>query len=389
MNNDKGADFEFSDELTVTVESREPIVVGITHGDMNGIGYEVIMKALYNKEMLSMIIPVLYGNPKALNHFRKLLGMEDLQYNQIPHAGQLHRKRINLVNVSEQEVNIETGTSSSLAGELAVKALEQSVADLKKGTIGAVVTAPINKENIQGPNFNFSGHTEYFANRFNVKEADTLMFMIHDNLRIGLVTNHLPLSQVPTAIDKGLIVHKIRIMNKSLERDFGVRKPRIAVLSLNPHAGDNGFLGSEEKKIIEPAISECFNKGILVYGPYAADGFFGSGKAALFDGILAMYHDQGLVAFKSIAEGEGVNYTAGLPVVRTSPAHGTAYDIAGKNAASADSMTEAIFLAIDIFHNRKAYDEIYSNPLKIGLAQEMIGAPKTDESIDPFAETED
>ncbi|MDR0363638.1 MAG: 4-hydroxythreonine-4-phosphate dehydrogenase PdxA [Bacteroidales bacterium] len=385
MNEEKNIVFDFIGD-TADVEVREPVVIGITHGDINGVNYEVIIKSLYDKEILSLITPVIYGSSKVLNYFQKQLHAVDFQYFVMQNTTQLNKKKINIVNIFDQEIKLDIGKSNDFAGSLAVRALEQAVNDLKKGIIKAVVTAPINKSNVQSKDFNFSGHTEYFADRFNTPEQDTLMLMVHDNLRIGLITNHLPLNEVSKSLSKDLIVHKIHVMDDSLMRDFGIVKPRIAVLSLNPHAGENGFLGSEEQDIIEPAIKQCFDKKMLVYGPYAADGFFGSGNYRHFDAVLAMYHDQGLIAFKSIAEGEGINFTAGLPIVRTSPAHGTAYEIAGQNAASHASMQEAIFMACEISQNRDIFLQMNKNPLKLGIAQEITGYTRVDETIDPFAE---
>jgi len=378
--------FEFAEEAATVVESREPVVVGITHGDINGIGYETILKSLNNKEITELLIPVIYGSAKVAVYFQRRFALEDFTFNSVTNAAQINKKRINIVNISNQEIKIESGKPSRLTGELAVMALEQAVGDIKKKLLDVIVTAPVNKDNAQGEHFNFSGHTEFFADSFGIKHEDCLMFMVHERLRIGLVTNHLPINQIASALNKDLIIRKIKIMAQSLRRDFGVVKPKIAVLSLNPHAGDNGFLGNEEKTMIEPAIANCYEQGVLVYGPYAADGFFGTGKQYHFDGVLAMYHDQGMTPFKALSESEGVNFTAGLPIVRTSPAHGTAYDIAGKGEASSTSMMEALFLACDIHRNRKSYNLMYENPLKIGLAQELIGTAKEDESIDPFAE---
>ena len=379
-------DLEGIEEIVPVVDSRDPIIVGITHGDLNGVGYEVILKSLNSREITELLIPVIYGSAKIAVYFQRRLALEDFTFNSVTSAAQINKKRINIVNITNQEIKIESGKSSQQSGELAVLALEQAVQDIKKGLLEVVVTAPINKDNTQQAQFNFPGHTEFFADHFGIKSEDCLMFMIHDGLRIGLVTNHLPVRKITSVLNKELIVRKIKVMNHSLQRDFRVVKPRIAVLALNPHAGDNGFLGDEENHIIEPAIRHCYDKGIMVYGPFATDGFFGSGKQHYFDGILSMYHDQGLAPFKTLSDGAGVNFTAGLPIVRTSPAHGTAYDIAGKGEASSTSMQEAMFLACDIYRNRKNYDQLYENPLKIGLAKEIIGEAKVDETIDPFAE---
>ncbi|MCL2510792.1 MAG: 4-hydroxythreonine-4-phosphate dehydrogenase PdxA [Bacteroidales bacterium] len=385
-NNTEKPIFEFAEEISTVVESRDPVIVGITHGDINGVGYETILKSLNNKEITDLIIPVIYGSARVAVYFQRRLALEDFTFNSVSNAAQINKKRVNIVNITNQEIKIESGKPSKQMGELAVIALEHAVGDIKKGLLDVIVTAPINKDNTQNEHFNFVGHTEFFADSFGVKHEDCLMFMVHDKLRIGLVTNHLPLNKIAATLNKNLITHKIKIMAQSLRRDFGIVKPKIAVLSLNPHAGDNGFLGNEEKTMIEPAIAECYEQGIMVYGPYASDGFFGTGKQYYFDGVLAMYHDQGMTPFKALSENGGVNFTAGLPIVRTSPAHGTAYDIAGKGEASPTSMTEAMFLACDIYRNRKAHDLMYENPLKIGIAQEIIGIAKDDETIDPFAE---
>jgi len=385
-NNTEKQNFESSEERKTVVESREPVVVGITHGDVNGVGYEVILKSLNNREITDLLVPVIYGSAKVAVYFQRRLALEDFTFNSVTNAVQINKKRINIINISNQEIKIEPGKPSQVSSELAVMALEQAVNDIRKNLVDVIVTAPINKDNTQAGHSNFSGHTEFLADHFSIKSEDCLTFMIHGNLRIGLATNHLPVSQISSTLNKNLISRKIKIMNQSLKRDFRIVKPKIAVLALNPHVGNNGFLGNEEKTIIEPAIGECVEQGILVYGPYSSDSFFGTGKQYYFDGILAMYHDQGLTPFKTLSESEGVNFTAGLPIVRTAPTHGTAYDIAGKGEASPTSMMDALFLACDIYRNRKAHDMMYENPLKIGIAQELIGEEKVDETIDPFAE---
>lgn len=367
-------------QISFQIEEKRRPIIGITHGDMNGVGCEVILKALYEKETVDLFIPIIYGVSKVVSTFRKNLGLEDLMINVIQTAANVNRKRINLMNIYDKEVKIEVGQQVPLAGVLAATALEQAVADLKKGQLDAVVTAPINKHLMQTSKFNYPGHTEFFADKFNVSLSDVLMFMIFDNLRIGFVTNHLPMKSVANAINTDLIVHKAMIMNKSLQYDFGIMTPKIAILSLNPHAGDNGFLGDEEQKIIIPAIEKCREKGLMVYGPFSADGFFAT-DYRYFDGILAMYHDQGMIPFKALSFGEGVNFTAGLPIVRTSPAHGTGYDIAGKGTADEQSMKNALFLARDILNKRAQYNEMYKDPMKIGIAAELMGVAKEDESI--------
>ena len=340
------------------------IKVGITHGDINGIGYEVILKTFADIRMAEMCIPVLYGSAKVAAYHRKAMELQPVSFHQVNSAKDAVVNKVNIVNCINEEVKIEIGQSTSIAGEAAYQSLEKAVADLKNGLIDVLVTAPINKHNIQREDFHFPGHTEYLEERFGKDGNKSLMILVKDSLRIALVTGHIPLSEVPKALSKEKIIEAATLFENSLKRDFRVDKPRIAVLSLNPHAGENGLLGSEENEIISPAIKELQDKKILCFGPYAADGFFGSGEFSRFDGILAMYHDQGLAPFKTIAMEDGVNFTAGLPVIRTSPAHGTAYDIAGQNKASEESFRQAVYMAIDTFHNRKEYEKAYANPLK-------------------------
>jgi len=346
-----------------THDNENRIVVGITHGDMNGIGYEVIIKALLDPRIFELFAPVVYGSSKVASYHRKSLNINDFSFNLIKKADQANPKRPNIINVHDKDVKIDLGLSTPEAGELSLLALEAAVEDLKNKQIDVLVTAPINKKNIQSGTFHFPGHTEYLADKFGV--SDFLMLMISDQTRIGVVTGHIPLSEVPKVITEELILNKLKIMNESLLKDFGIRKPRIAVLGMNPHAGDDGLIGIEEKTIIVPAIEKAFSSGILAFGPFPADGFFGSNNFTKFDGILAMYHDQGLIPFKTISFESGVNFTAGLPFVRTSPAHGTAYDIAGKDMASPDSLRAAMYLACDIFNNRMMHDELNANPLVI------------------------
>jgi 4-hydroxythreonine-4-phosphate dehydrogenase len=346
-----------------THDNENRIVVGITHGDMNGIGYEVIIKALLDPRIFELFAPVVYGSSKVASYHRKSLNINDFSFNLIKKADQANPKRPNIINVHDKDIKIDLGLSTPEAGELSLLALEAAVEDLKNKQIDVLVTAPINKKNIQSETFHFSGHTEYLADKFGV--SDFLMLMVSDQTRIGIVTGHIPLSDVPKVVTTELILHKLKIMNDSLLKDFGIRKPRIAVLGLNPHAGDEGLLGIEEKTVILPAVEKAFADGIMAFGPFPADGFFGSNNYTKFDGILAMYHDQGLIPFKTIAFESGVNFTAGLPFVRTSPAHGTAYDIAGKDLASPDSLRAAMYLACDIFNNRMMHDELNANPLVI------------------------
>lgn len=335
--------------------------LGITHGDLNGIGYEIIIKSLHDQRMLEGITPVIYGNSKIASYHRKVLDMNDFNFNLVKSADVANPKRPNIINVTEEEVKIDIGKSTSLAGNLAYQALEKAMEDLEQGHLDVIVTAPINKKNIQSREFDFPGHTEYLAKKCN--SNDFLMLMVSNNIRIGVVTTHIPLKEVPGNLSTDLILQKMRIMDRSLKRDFSIPKPRIALMGLNPHAGDNGLLGKEEDDIITPAIKTAFDEGIHAFGPYAADGFFGTSNFTKFDGILAMYHDQGMIPFKALSFESGVNFTAGLPIIRTSPAHGTAYEIAGKNEASPESMRAAIFLAADIFMNRKQYDELNKDPL--------------------------
>ena len=372
-------------ELEIT-----PLRIGITHGDVNSISYEVILKSLQDARIFDYFTPIIYGSSKVASYHRKALNMADLNFHVIRSANQAVKGKINLVNAVTQEIKVELGQSTDVAGRAAWFALETATLDLAQGIIDAIVTGPINKQNIQSKDFNFPGHTEYLAGKFGTK--DYLMLMVSDIMRVGVVTGHLPVREVPGVITEELLLQKMRIMHNSLTRDFGIRKPRIAILGLNPHAGDSGVLGVEEETIIIPAIQKAFDEGILAFGPYPADGFFGSRHLRNFDGVLAMYHDQGLIPFKSMAFQAGVNFTAGLPKIRTSPAHGTAYELAGKNLASEESFKEAIYLAIDVYRNRKQYDEISANPLKFSALEADSDADKNalkslmkDDSDEPMA----
>lgn len=342
----------------------KPIKVGITHGDINGIGYEVILKTLEDERILEICTPVVYGSAKIANAYRKSLGMEEIPFKRIDSASEAVEGANNIVNVIPEDVHAEPGVSSAEAGRAALAALERAVADLKSGDIDVLVTAPINKANIQSESFTFPGHTEYLEAATDEPGARALMVLCNDRMRVALVTTHMPIAKVPQAITKAAVLDKLEVFNRSLQRDFGVNAPRIAVLSLNPHAGENGLLGTEEKDEIIPAIDEARQRGILAFGPYAADGFFGAGRFVKFDGILAMYHDQGLAPFKSMGMDTGINFTAGLPFVRTSPDHGTGYDIAGSGEASEESLRASIYTAIDIWRNRRSYDEAHRSPLR-------------------------
>ena len=326
-------------------------VIGITLGDFNGIGPEVTLKALADKKILQFCTPVLYGSQKIINKYRKLMNLEEWQLYPIRNFSEIIPKRTHILNCWDDNLEIFPGKVTPEAGHAAYEALRLATEDLKAGRIEAIVTAPINKANIQNEAFQFPGHTEFFTERFAAR--DSLMLLVSDILRVGVVTGHIPLSAVKEQLTKEKIQSKLDILLHSLRHDFGIQKPRIALLGLNPHAGENGLLGNEETDTIHPLIRQARQKGHLVFGPYPADGFFGMRTYRKFDAVLAMYHDQGLIPFKSIAFETGVNYTAGLPIVRTSPDHGTAYDIAGKNQADATSMREAILLACDILKMRK------------------------------------
>ena len=338
------------------------IKVGITHGDINGIGYEIILKTLSQPGFGELCTPIVYGSSKALSYHRKALEMANVNFNLIKSASDAITGANNLIEVLGDDVKIELGVASDYSGKAAFASLERAVADLKNNEIDVLVTAPINKDAIQSESFHFPGHTEYLEAC--ADGSKSLMILCNDNIRVALVTTHLPISRISAALSKDLIVEKIKIFNESLRRDFGIIRPRIAVLALNPHAGENGLLGSEEQQIITPAVEEAYGKHILCFGPYAADGFFGSGQYTHFDGVLAMYHDQGLAPFKTLAMDSGVNFTAGLPFVRTSPDHGTGYDIAGKNQANDESFRAAIYRAIDVARNRRRFAEMYRNPLR-------------------------
>lgn len=339
-----------------------PVRVGITHGDFNGIGYEVIIKTFADHGMLELCTPVVYGIHKAASIYRKQLNVEGFSFYGIPDAEKAVKHHCNFVNLTDVDVGIDPGKSTPAAGSWAVKALNKAVEDLQAGKIDVLVTAPFNKNNVQGPDFNFPGHTEYLSSK--TGSSNYLMLLVNENLRVGTVTGHIPIQEVSSKLSVDLIVSRLKVMAQSLLQDFGIRSPRIAVLGLNPHAGDNGLIGKEEEQIIIPAIKKAMQENLLVFGPYSADGFFGSGMWRKFDGVMAMYHDQGLIPFKSIAFHHGVNFTAGLPIVRTSPDHGTGYDIAGQNQADPSSFREAVYYAIDIFRQRRQYQEITSDPLK-------------------------
>ncbi len=326
--------------------------LGITIGDVNGIGPEVIIKSVIDNRILEHVNLVVYGHGKVLSHYKNLLALDKFSFNQTNNIQQIRFNKLNVINCVE-DIEIKPGEVTKEAGALAFAAIRQATEDLKAGHIQAIVTAPINKNNIQSDDFKFPGHTEFFTEAFGEKES--LMFLCGEKIRIGVATGHISVAEISERLTAEVIKKKLTLMLKSLKKDFGIGKPKIAVLGLNPHAGEDGLLGREEIEIIKPVIQEFKDKGDLVFGPYPADGFFGSAGQTKFDGVLAMYHDQGLIPFKTIAFEEGVNFTAGLPIVRTSPDHGTAYNIAGKGLASESSMRSAIYMAKDILMSRKEY----------------------------------
>lgn len=340
----------------------EKIKVGITHGDPNGIGYEVIFKTFEDPTMLELCTPVIYGSPKVASYHRKALDQQ-VNFVTVNSAANVQAEHLNLVPCTADEVKIDFGQATSEAGAAALAALERAVADWKAGLIDVLVTAPINKHSIQSEQFHFPGHTEFIQARVGTEGQEALMILMNERMRVALVTTHLPLKDVAKAITKETVLKKLRRFHHSLQRDFSIYNPRIAVLALNPHAGDEGLLGDEEQMVIKPAMEQAADEGIITYGPYPADGFFGSRIYESFDGVLAMYHDQGLAPFKLLAMEDGVNYTAGLNLVRTSPDHGTAFDIAGKGVANENSFRQAIYTALDIFRNRVVWDEARQDPL--------------------------
>jgi len=342
------------------MKKAENIIVGISIGDLNGIGSEVILKTFEDTRMLELCTPVIFANVKILSFIKKNLNSEAVLHG-IDRIDQLIVGKINVLNVWKEGVDINFGQNDDAVGAYAIKSFVAATAALKEGLVDVLVTAPINKYNIQSEDFKFPGHTDYLDQEL---EGNALMFMVQDNLRVGLLTDHLPVADVAKHLNEKLIIQKIETINKSLKQDFNITKPKIAVLGLNPHAGDNGVIGTEEENIIKPTIKKLFEKGIFAFGPYSADGFFGSGQYEKYDAVIASYHDQGLIPFKTLSFGGGVNYTAGLNKIRTSPDHGTAYDIAGKGVADFNSFKEAVYLAIDIYNSRNEYTELVKNPLK-------------------------
>lgn len=334
--------------------------IGITHGDFNGIGYEVILKVLSDTRISELCTPILYGSAKLASYHRKNLNLPEFHLQVVKNAVEAPNKKTSIINLTEEALRVEIGKPSIEAGKYALMALESATDDLLGGNTDAMVTAPIHKKSIQSDEFKFPGHTEYLQNKLGGK---ALMVMVSNDLRVGMVTGHIPLKDVPSTVTLDLVQNKLIAFEESLRVDFGIPKPRIAVLGLNPHAGEEGFLGMEDNNEIAPAIRKAFDDGMLVFGPFPADGLFGSGNYRKYDGILAMYHDQGLAPFKALSFSEGVNFTAGLPYVRTSPVHGTAYQIAGQNLADPNSFRQALYLACQIVENRRMHHELTRNPL--------------------------
>ena len=336
-------------------------IIGITLGDVNGISVEVIIKTLMDNRVADYCTPVVYGNPKIISYWKKLMGHNDYNMHIIKSLDQMHAKKANILVCWDDEVEIRPGESTENAGKYAFKSLELATKDAIDGKIQAIVTGPLNKHNVNNQLLPFKGHTEYLAQQAGTN--DFIMMLVSEDIKVGLVTGHVALKDVSSHITTDLILKKIRIINKSLKEDFSIQKPKIAVLGLNPHAGDSGLLGAEENEIIIPAVTAAQKENIIAYGPYSSDGFFGSRQFEKFDAILAMYHDQGLIPFKYLAFDDGVNYTAGLPFVRTSPDHGTAFDIAGKNIAKEDSFRNALFMAIDIVRTKNSNFKLNEKPL--------------------------
>jgi len=342
----------------------EKPVIGITTGDLNGIGLEVIIKTFSDNRMLELCTPVVFASNKVINYYRRIVVEHQFNFTSTKDLTKLNLKQVNIFNCWEEEVPLQPGTLTDAGGKYAIRSLMVAAQCLKDKELDAIVTAPIHKANTHVPDFPYTGHTPFFKEKFGVK--DVLMLLYASNLKVGLVTEHVPVSKISSFITKEAIQSKLNILRESLIRDFGIDKPKIAILGLNPHAGDEGQIGNEEQTIIKPLIDAIQQHGHLVYGPFGADSFFARHSYMQFDAVLAMYHDQGLIPLKTLSNGEGVNYTAGLPIVRTSPDHGTAFDIAGKNIAEPDSFREAVYQAIDLLKQRKLYDTYTANPLRRG-----------------------
>jgi 4-hydroxythreonine-4-phosphate dehydrogenase len=343
--------------------SEDKIKVGISQGDINGIGMEVIIKSFLDPAIFDICTPVLFSSQKTVSYHRKLLNIDDFNFHLLRAGEEPNTKKANLVSCYEEDVQIEPGKSTPMGGKYSVQSLEAACDALEKGEVDVLVTAPIDKHNVQGEHFNFPGHTEYLQKRFG--NPGSLMLLVSDLLKVGVVTGHIPLTEVAMAVTTEKIIEKLVQLNDTLLRDFGIRKPKIAVLGLNPHAGDQGTIGKEDMEVIRPAVEKACEMNIMAWGPYPADGFFGNASYKKYDAVLSMYHDQGLIPFKTIAFESGVNFTAGLKIIRTSPDHGTAFDIAGKNEASEESFRRALYLACDVFRKRREYAELNADPLKI------------------------
>jgi 4-hydroxythreonine-4-phosphate dehydrogenase len=342
------------------MKKTENIIVGISIGDLNGIGSEVVLKTFSDPRMLELCTPVIFANVKVMSFVKKALTMET-PLNGIDKIDQIIIGKVNVLSIWNEGVEINFGANDPLIGKYAIKSFEAATKALKENQVDVLITAPINKYNIQSESFKFPGHTDYLDSEL---EGNALMLMIQDKLRVGLLTDHIPVNDIAKHLTEKLILQKIDTIRQSLIQDFGINKPKIAVLALNPHAGDNGVIGKEDDELLKPAIKKMFDKGILVFGPFPADGFFGSSQYEKYDAVVAAYHDQGLIPFKTLSFGAGVNYTAGLNKIRTSPDHGTAYEIAGKGLADHNSFKEAVYAAIDIYNSRIQHQEISSNPLK-------------------------
>ena len=370
---------KYSKFATLTTTKMEKPIIGITTGDLNGVGPELIIKTFSDNRMLDLCTPVVFASNKIINYYRRVAQDISFNFSSTKDFTKLNPKQTNIFNCWEEEVPIQPGALTESGGKYAVRSLQVATQCLKDGQIDALVTAPIHKSNTQINDFNYTGHTPFLKDKFGVK--DVLMLLYSNDLRVGLVSEHIPISKVASVITKELITSKVNLLRETLIKDFGIDKPKIAVLGLNPHAGDEGQIGDEEKNIINPLIESLQQQGQLVYGPYSADAFFARASYKEFDAVLAMYHDQGLIPFKTIAQGEGVNFTAGLPVIRTSPDHGTAFDIAGKNLVDETSFREAIFQAIDLLKQRKAYAENTANPLRKGRIEKENLTAGVDKSL--------
>ena len=366
------------------MKKQEKIKVGISVGDLNGVGMEVILKTFEDSRMLEFCTPIIFGSSKSVSFHKKALGVETGIHG-VDRMDKVVHNKLNLLNVWKEMIDLELGTPTEISGKYALVSLRRATAALKKGDIDVLVTAPIDKHNISSEEFEFAGHTEYLEQEL---DGEALMILMTGELRVGLITGHLPLKEVAGAIDAERIIKKVEIMHQSLKNDFNINKPRIAVLGLNPHCGDKGVIGTEDDEIVTPAIAELQNKGRMVYGPYAADGFFGSGNYKNFDGVMAMYHDQGLAPFKTIAFGQGVNFTAGLNKIRTSPDHGTAFAIAGQGKADHESFREALFTAIELFKSRRSNLELSKNKLEVQRETKRDSKREERETKKPERETE-